>query len=168
MKQLLLFLVVTFSLLSLPAFSEGMVIQGGVSLSNQVPKGFFGTWKVVSVQTYTNNQKLFTGESTDYWNLSKLNDVITLSNPVSGAEASVTLKEVNGNQIKFVRKSTSRSEVVEETPSLTLDGENFYGTDKIVIEKYKFGELIRTDIVEYRIKAVKVSGNSVKDIFTKK
>ena len=148
-------------------FAQNTVIKGGVSLSNQVPKGFFGTWKVTSVQIYTNNPSLFTGESIDYWNLSKENDVITLSNPVSGAQASVTLEEVDGNRIKFLRKQDKKDEKVRETPILTLDGENFYGTDKIVIEKYKYGEHIRTDIVEYKISAQRVSGSSARDIFSK-
>ena len=145
--------------------SDTTVIKGGVSLSNQVPKDFFETWKVTSVQTYTNNPSLFTGKSVDYWNLSKENDVITLSNPVSGAEASVTLEEVEGNRIKFLRKQDKNDEKVRETPILTLDGENFYGTDKIVIEKYKYGEKVSSDVVIYKIKAQKISGNSAQSIF---
>ncbi len=156
MKKLFLILVFLFNMTILSAFAEGMVIQGGISLSSQVPKGFFGTWRITSIQTYTNNPRLFTGEGVDYWNLSKVDDVITLSNPVSGARASVTVEEVNGNQIRFIRTSDNKSERVVETPTLTLEGENFYGTDKIVIEKYKYGELVRTDIVEYRIRATKV------------
>jgi hypothetical protein len=167
MKKAFLFLIL-FLVLSLPAFADETVLKGGVSLSNQVPKGFFGIWRIVSTQTYTNNRQLFTGESIDYWNLSRADDVITLSNPVSGALASVRVEEVNGNRVKFIRNSQSREEKVTETPVLTLDGENFYGTDKIVIEKYKFGELIRTDVVEYRIKARKISGNAANEIFTKK
>lgn len=142
----------------MPVFSE-TVIRGGVELSDMVPKGFFGTWKVTSVQTYTNNPLLFTERSTDYWNLSKEDDVITLSNPVSGAVASVTVKDVKNNQITFTRRKKDRNENVTETPTLTLNGENFSGTDRIVIEKYKYGELVSTDIVEYKIDAVKVSGD---------
>lgn len=167
MKKIFVIFIFIINLVIAPVFAEGMVIQGGVSLSNQVPKGFFGSWRVVSVQSYTNNQKIFTGTSSDYWNLSKTDDVITLTNPVSGAQASVTVEEVNGNQIKFVRKSSSKSEKVVETPTLTLDGENFYGTDRIVIEKFKYGELVRTDIVEYKIKGTKISGSSARDIFSK-
>lgn len=153
-------LIMIFSVLiiGMPVVAE-TVIRGGVELSDRVPKGFFGTWKVTSVQTYTNNPMLFTERSTDYWNLSKEDDVITLSNPVSGAIASVTVKEVKNNQITFTRRKTESNENVTETPTLTLNGENFSGTDRIVIEKYKYGELISTDIVEYRIDAVKVSGD---------
>ena len=108
---------------------------------------------------------LFTEKSTDYWNLSKEDDVITLSNPVSGAIASVTVEEVKNNQITFTRRKTDRNENVTETPTLTLNGENFSGTDKIVIEKYQYGEKISEDIVIYKITAKKISGNSAKSIF---
>lgn len=164
MKKLIVILI---SLFLIPSFALAMVIKGGVELSSQVPKGFFGTWQVTSVQTYTNNDKLFTGTSSDFWNLSKVNDVITLSNPVSGALASVSMDEVDGNKIKFTRTSSSKSEKVRETPTLTLEGENFYGTDKIIIEKYKFGELVSTDIVEYKITGKKVSGDSASAMLSK-
>jgi len=168
MKKLFLIITCFLTLTVLSVFAEGTVIQGGVSLSDQIPKGFFGTWHIASIQTFTSNPMLFTGAGTDFWNLSKVGDVITLSNPVSGATASVTIEEVNGNQIKFVRTSENQSEKVIETPTLILDGENFYGTDKIVIEKYKFGELVGTDTVEYRIKAKKISGNSAGEFFQSK
>lgn len=162
MKRILLiiFLLVT---VVMPVYCES-VIRGGVSMSDRVPGGFFGTWKVTSVQTYTNNPMLFTERSTDYWNLSKEGDVITLSNPVSGAVASVTVNEVRGDSITFTRKKKDRNENVTETPTLTLKGEKFFGTDRIVIDKYRYGELVSTDIVEYRIDAVRVSGDGAEKI----
>ena len=152
----------------LPSFSEGMVLKGGVALSNQVPKGFFGTWKIKSVMTYSNNKKIFNEETIDYWNLSKSGDVITLSNPVSGAEASVTVEEVQGNQIKFRHITESKNAKMTETPTLTLSGENFHGTDKIVIDKFKNGEKISTDIVIYSISAQKITGSDIVDLFYSK
>ena len=94
-------LIFLFIVPALQVNAEGMVLKGGVSLSDKVPKGFFGTWKIKSVMTYSNNKKIFNEQTTDYWNLSKDGDVITLSNPVLGAEASVTVEDVQGNQIKF-------------------------------------------------------------------
>lgn len=148
-----------------PVLAEGMVLKAGVSLSDRVPQGFFGSWKIVSVMTYSNNKKIFNEVTTDYWNLSKQDDVITLSNPVSGAEASVTVEDVKGNQIKFTHVTKGRNAKMTETPTLTLNGENFHGTDKIIIEKYKYGEKVSTDVVVYKITATKLSGNSAKAIF---
>ena len=169
MKKLLLFILLCIFLTPVcPAMSESMLLKAGVSLSDQVPKGFFGTWKIKSVMTYTNNKKMFNEVTTDYWNLSKEGDVITLSNPMSGAEASVTLEDVKGNQIKFSHVVASNNAKMFETPTLTLNGENFYGTDKIVIEKYKNGEKISSDVVMYDISATKITGRDIIEMLSKK
>lgn len=166
MKKLLYLLLIL--LIFSPATevkAENLTLQAGVSMSDRVPKGFFGTWEIFSTISYTNNKKIFNETTTDYWNLSKTGDVITLTNPVSGAEASVTVEDVKGNQIKFTHVTKHNNAKMTETPTLTLNGENFYGTDKIVIEKYKNGKKISTDIVVYNIKAKKLIGNSAASIF---
>lgn len=108
---------------------------------------------------------MFNEVTTDFWNLSKVGDVITLTNPVSGAEASVTVEDVKGNQIKFTHVTQNKNAKDRVSLTLTLNGENFYGTDKIVIEKYKYGEKVSSDVVIYKIKAQKISGNSAQSIF---
>ncbi len=168
MKILLKKLLILLTLMVLTCSTvESMTLKAGVSLSNQVPKGFFGSWQIKSTMTYSNNKEIFNEESTDYWNLSKVGDVITLSNPLSGAEASVTVEEVKGNQIKFTHITEGKNAKMIETPTLTLNGENFSGTDKIVLEKYKYGEKISTDVVIYKINAKKLSGSSIDSILGK-
>lgn len=164
-KILYIFLFLLIFTPTIEVKAENMTLQAGVSMSDKVPKGFFGTWEIQSTISYTNNKKIFNETTTDYWNLSKVDDVITLTNPVSGAEASVTVEDVVGNQIKFTHVTKHKNAKMTETPTLTLNGENFYGTDKIVIEKYKNGEKISTDIVVYNIKAKKLMGNSAASIF---
>src|SRR5574344_655884 len=157
MKKFLIMLLIFFFISPVQyAFSQTMLLQAGVSLSDQVPKGFFGSWKIPSTISYSNNKKIFNEVTTDYWNLSKVADVITLENPQSGASASVTIEEVKGNQIKFRHVIRNYNTKMTEMPALTLNGENFYGTDKIIIEKYKYGQKISTDIVVYNIKAQKI------------
>lgn len=162
-----LLLIFLFFAPASPSLAEGMVLKAGVSLSDKVPKGFFGSWKITSVITYSNNRKIFNEVTTDYWNLSKNGDVITLSNPLSGAEASVTIEDVKDNQIKFTHVTQGRNAKMTETPTLTLNGENFSGTDKIIIEKYKYGEKISTDVVVYKITASKLSGSSIREILSR-
>ena len=147
--------------------SKPQLITGAVSLINSVPKEFFGTWKVVSVQVYSNNPFMFNSMSVDYWKLEKSNNNLTLTNPESGATATVTLEEVKDNKIKFVRTSDTPYEKVVETPEITLDGENFYGTDTIVIKSYKKDTLISKNVVKFKIKGVKQSGARVSDIISK-
>ncbi len=151
---------------SVLANSGGITIRGSISLSDSVPSGFYGCWKVSSVRVKTTNPNAFGKYGSDLWNLSKSGDVITLSNPVSGASASVLVSEVNGNTVKFSKVSKDVDEESIETPILTLDGDNFSGIDKIVIRNYKNGKFVSEDSVEYQVKAVKVSGNTIPEIFS--
>lgn len=141
------------------------VIQGSVSMADRVPSGFYGTWKVFSFRTNTTNYEDFGEYGVDLWNLSKSGDVITLSNPVSGASASILVNEVNGSTVRFKKVSYDGGEESVETPILTLGDDNFRGIDKIIINTYKNGRLIKQDSVEYKVRAVKVSGATIPDLF---
>lgn len=143
------------------------LITGAVSLLNSVPQGFFGTWKVISVQIYSNNPFMFNSMNVDLWRLDKNNNHLTLTNPESGATATVTLDSVKNNTIKFVRTSDTPYEKVVETPEITLNGENFYGTDTIIISKYKNNTLIDQEMVKFKVKGIKQSGASVSDLISK-
>lgn len=142
------------------------IIQGSVSMTDRVPEGFFGSWKVVSIMSKTNVPQEFSKYSVDIWNLSKNNDVITLSNPVSGARASITVNDVKGDTVKFEKTTYEKDEKTIETPILTLEGnDNFYGIDRIEINTYNKNGLVKTDFIEYKVKAVKISGDTIPDIF---
>lgn len=167
-KRIIILLTILACSISQPqqnqAFAEDLVLQAGVSLSDQVPKALFGTWKITSKMTYSNNPDMFNEKSIDFWNLSKSGDVITLTNPISGAQASVTVEDVNGNQVKFTHVTKNKTAKMTETPTLRLNGENFSGTDKIIVEKYKDGKIISKDTVIYSIIAEKISGESASTI----
>ena len=142
-------------------------LQASISMQDKLPAEFFGTWRVVSIQTYCSNPLLNTPYSLDIWNLSRVNNVITLTNPQTGAIASVKIDEVQKNTVKFTREEVSNTERVIETPTITINGENFVGTDKIIVENYKFGSLVSTDTWTFTVKAKKISGASVQNILKK-
>ena len=168
MKKTIILLTIIFSFTN-PQYTlaENIMLQAGVSITDKIPKNFFGTWKITSEIRESSNKKMFNNTTIDFWNLSKLNDVITLTNPISGAEASLTIEDVQNNQITFTHTTQNKNAKMIETPTLTLNGENFYGTDKIIIEKFANGKKISEDYVIYDIKAQKIAGNSVIDFFTK-
>ena len=165
MKNLLLLFLTLFVSAQI-SFAQ-KPLEASVSLIDRLPPEFFGTWHVVSTQKYCSNPFLSTPFSVDIWNISRLGNVITLTNPQTGALASVKIDEVNGNSIKFTRIANSNDEHVIETPNITIYGENFVGTDKIVIENYKFGEHASTDVWLFNVKAKKISGASTKDLLKK-
>lgn len=140
-------------------------IQGSVSITDSVPEGFFGSWKVVSIRSKTTNPEEFGPTGVDIWNLSRSGDVIILSNPVSGAKASMLVSEVTGSTVRFKKTSYDKDEESIETPILTLEDDNFYGIDKIVVKIYKNGKFVKEDSVEYKVRATKMSGATIPDLF---
>ena len=158
MKNLILIISLIFFSAN-PIFAK--VISGGISLTDKLPTEIFGSWKVSAIQTYTNNSNKYRYlPSIEYWNIYKNNNVLTLENPQSGARASVTVKEVVNNTVSFTRESKKVDSEITETPTITIIGENFFGTDKMVIKNYKNGELISTDVVEFTIRGQKTGGVS--------
>jgi len=57
----------------------------------------------------------------------------------------------------------AENEIVE----LTVEGDNFYGTDTIVMKYYKNAQRIKTDVVKYQVKGYKISGPTLTEIFAK-
>ncbi len=140
------------------------VIQGSVSMVDRIPDELFGTWKVFSVRVKTNNPEEFGESGVDIWNLSRSGNVITLMNPVSGARASVLVSDVSGNTVRFQKVSKDRDKESIETPVITVEDNNFYGIDKISVKKYKDGSLFQEDNVEYKVKAIKMSGANLTEV----
>ncbi len=165
MKKILFVLLSLVCLFCLPCYSK--VIVGNISLTDNVPTEFFGDWKVVSVCTKSTNTEYFDSTSVDIWRLTRNGDTITLTNPMSGARADVQVNDVKGNTVKFEKKSYFPDEESIETPILTLQGDNFFGVDKISIKTYKNGKLIKEDYVEYKVKGTRISGIDLSVIFGK-
>lgn len=166
MKKLFLLLFSFLFVCCSSSFAQ-QPLQASVSLIDKLPPEFFGTWRVIATQTYCSNPFLSTPYSIDTWNISRTNNVITLTNPQTGATASVKIDEVDKNTVKFTRIANSDTEFVKEVPKIEINGENFVGTDKIVIENYKFGKHVSTDIWIFNIKAKKISGASTNDLLKK-
>ena len=162
MKKLLFILFSVVCMCMLQAGAQ--VIEGNISMSDKVPEEFFGDWKVSAYCTRTTNKEYFDSTSMDIWTMSRVGDVITLMNPLSGAKAEITVNDVKGKTVKFEKKTVYPDEVSVETPILTLQGDNFTGVDKISIKTYQNGKLLKEDYVEYQVKGTKISGAPISGI----
>lgn len=149
-----------------PMLQDG-VLRATISRSADLPEDFYGTWTVLSTLIETNNPGLFRLRSSDIWTFSRAGDVITLSNPTTGASASITVNEVHGNTAIFTRIKEEKDYTQIETPEITVEGDNFFGTDLIVIEHYRRGRKVSTDRVKYELRGYKISGPALKDLFAK-
>ena len=157
-----LFLILTMLVFSL---CSAETLKGGVS-QDYIPKGFFGSWGVISKLNSTDNPRVFNYESRDIWTLSGYSNILILENLESGATSQITVKDksLDGKTLKFERKKTGKDKgqkvIYREIVEFSLLGNNFSGTDKFIIERYnENNELLRKDNALYRIEGVKISGS---------
>lgn len=169
MKKFFVIFLVIFSMIVNPLQTRAVTITGGIEKSDLVPTGFYGSWQVMAVRVQTTNTNMFVPYSTEIWNLSKDGNVITLENPISGASASITIKDATKETFTFQRiTGNKKEETVTETATLTLNGDSFFGNDTMVVRTYQNGQLVKTENVKYKLQARKISGSNIKNIFSVK
>ena len=85
MKKILLILLSLFFI-----SAQAQTLHGGVS-EDYIPKGFFGSWGVISKLDSSNNPVLFNKESRDIWTLSGYDNILILENLESGAKSEIVI-----------------------------------------------------------------------------
>ena len=161
MKKLFIFLFcIHFFLAAVKA--DDFTLSAGVSV-NEVPKAFFGSWRVTAKLDDTNSYKTFKPQSVDMWNLSRAGDVIILDNPFTGAKAEINLRSVEGNLVVFTKKAPYDNKILTDTVSIRLDGGKFSGINTLKLEQFSLidNHLMKTETARYIIKGEKVAGESI-------
>ncbi len=145
------------------SFSEEMkVLSAGISV-NQVPKALYGNWRVISKLESSDSYGTFKPQSADMWTISRVNDVITLSNPFTGATADVTIKNVEGNLIIFSKKAPYDNKILTDTVSIRIEKNRFTGINTLVLETLSNIDksIIKTENARYIIKGEKISRDNI-------
>ncbi len=152
-------LIFVFLLISVP-YSVAKVLKAGVSF---VPEGFYGSWRVVSQRVETDSPVTFKEKGLDLWNLSQENDVITLSNPFSGASAQIQVSRADKNSVVFSKNGKYDNKILIDTVSITINGESFTGVDELKLDTVSDvdGKIIKSERAKYSIKGEKIAGQSV-------
>lgn len=162
MRLFLLFILLSVILSCQPAVlaDEGIVLKTGVSLNEMVPDKFFGTWRIKSKLLETNASGVFKNDNVDLWNISKDNSVITLDNPFSGARASISIKEVNGNKIVFEKEGRYDNKLLSDRVELYLDGDSFNGYNYLRLNTVSEidGRIMDSQTAKYSLYGDKISG----------
>lgn len=142
------------------------MLKAGIE-ENYIPKGFYGSWGVISKLQNCTNSDLFNFESRDIWVLSGYNQRLILENIETGAYSEIIVKEksANGKTLKFERQKTVNKNdnkiIYKETVSFILDNNKFSGFDNFIVEKYsKNGILLSKDSANYKVEGIKISGQN--------
>ena len=160
-KRALIILLFTFFSVT-NVFAEEFTLKAGVSV-NDIPKAFFGSWRVIAKLEDSNSYGTFKPQSIDFWTLSRVGVKVTLSNPFTGANAEVSLKTIEGNLIVFSKKAPYDNKMLTDTITLRLYDNNFSGINTLSLESYSLvdNHLMKTETARYVIKGEKISGESV-------
>ena len=138
-------------------------LKAGVSIDS-VPDTFFGSWRVVAKIDKQKGETYFNPIAIDLWNLSRQGNVINLTNPFTGASASVNVEYAEGNLIRFTKTGNyDGNKKLTDTVDLKLMGDTFTGINTLTLETYSNfdNSLIRKDSAIYILKGEKVSGESI-------
>lgn len=156
------FLALFLTLLFLPSVNA-TVIEAGVSIEH-IPKALFGSWRVNAKLDSTNARGTFRPQSIDFWNLSRVGDVIKLDNPFSGANAEISVQTIEGNLVVFSKRLPyDGNKILTDTVTLRLNDNEFSGINTLRLEYFSLidNHLMKTETATYHITGEKLSGDSI-------
>ena len=139
------------------------VLEAGVSIE-EVPQALYGMWRVNAKLDSTNSYKTFRPQSVDFWQLSRMNNRITLNNPNSGANAEISVNAVEGNLIVFSKTTPYiNNKVLTDTVHIRIEGDKFSGINTLKLESFSLvdNHLMKTETAQYIIKGEKIAGESI-------
>ena len=118
---------------------ENSVLQGGISVIEQVPESFYGNWRVSAKLGETSSPATFKPTSIDIWNLS--------------------------NIIKFTKVGNYDNKKLTDTVELKLEGDTFTGINKLTLETISDVDntVLKDENAVYILKGEKISGTSISD-----
>lgn len=156
----IIFAVLIFAATPFAVSSCQTVLHGGIE---KVPNEFFGAWRVVSHRKTTDSPVTFREKNIDIWNLSSANNVITLSNPFSGAEAQISVREVRGNYIEFVKIGKYDNKIITDKVKLEIKGNYFSGTDELNLKTLSDVDksVIKNEHATYSLSGERISGQEI-------
>ncbi len=157
-----LFFLLAFCITPNCRCEETYTLSTGVSV-NEIPKAFYGSWRVTAKLDDTNSYRTFKPQSSDMWTLSRIGDTVTLNNPFTGANAEISLKTVEGNLIIFSKQAPYDNKILTDTISIRLENNSFSGINTLRLESYSLidNHLMKTEYARYIIKGEKIAGESV-------
>jgi hypothetical protein len=138
------------------------VFQLGVSTTQYLPPPMYGTWQVKATLISSNYPQFFPPTSEDIWTLAQDGQTVTLTNPSTGAFATIDVTEVKGNLARFSHRVTmGRNRQFEENPSVTVMDDRLFGQTRNRLLVSRKGQVAQTYVAEYRLEATRIGGSRI-------
>ena len=159
-KLFLIFFIFLFTLGF--ASAKEYTLEAGVSV-DELPKAFYGNWRVIAKIKESNSYGSFKPQSADMWTISRVGDRVALSNPYTGAYAEISIKTVQGNLIVFSKKAPYDNKILTDTVAIRLEDNKFTGINDLVLETFSLldNHLMKTETAKYLITGEKLSGDNI-------
>lgn len=123
----------------------------------------YGYWSVTGTLLESNAPTAFKKVMHNIWVLEQVNDVVVISNPLSGASASLNVEKVEGQTATFHHTVVSKTgRVFFEMPTVTVDGDLLYG---VTVNEFRYlnnGKVGQPYYAKYRLEARRIGGEKIR------
>jgi hypothetical protein len=139
-------------------------LEATIIHSQYLPPEMYGQWTLTATLMESNTPNFFNPVIHEIWMLEQTGETVTISNPSTGASASITVDKVQGNTATFHRAQMSprRNERVIEIPTVTVEGDHLRGTTINQVEIYKNGKLAQSFYAKYALTAERINNSRVR------
>ncbi len=138
--------------------------QVGVQKTNVLPPEMYGDWSVTATLLDANTMALFAPVVSEIWRLEEAGNEVTLSNPNTGASATVSVDKVEGNKATFhrVQYGPNLKERISETPTLMVNENEMVGITINQMDYLRDGHVVKSYRGRYQIQAHRIAMPRVK------
>jgi|GEM_PF-2616957 len=143
---------------SATGFTETQPLTASVTHTLYLPPAMYGQWNVTGTLMQTNAPDQFSPQVNDIWLLEREGNQVTVTNPVNGAYATVSIDKTEGDQATFHRSGTAGDHAVfQEIPTITVHGDSFSGQSLNKIQKLRNGQVTAEIYGLYHLEATRIS-----------
>jgi hypothetical protein len=124
----------------------------------------YGQWSVTASLVEANVPDMFSPLVYEIWMLEQTGTVVTLSNPTTGASATISVDKVDGNTASFHRTqyAPGRMQRIGENPVLTVMENVMNGYSYNKLEYLKNGQVTKGFYAKYAIQAERINNGRVR------
>lgn len=138
-------------------------IKAGVSKSLYLPEEMYGYWSVTGTLLESNSPTSFNRIMHNIWVLEQVGDSVVITNPISGASASVNVEKVEGQTATFHHTVMLKSgRVFFEMPTVTVNGDQMFG---VIVNEFRYlknGKVSQSYYAKYRLEARRIGGEKIR------